>query len=104
MKSLVLAIIALASCNAHALDVYEALTATGWDNAQHAPNWAQGKAPGGYNHGRDIGYVFGDHEDKGHDHVKPLDPPNCPPVVPVPGALWLFVSALAGITIIGRRK
>ena len=28
---------------------------------------------------------------------------NCPPAVPIPGAAWLFGSAVAGLAVIKRR-
>lgn len=93
--SIALALLSL-SANAAALDVYEALTETGWRNAQRAPDWIQGKTRGGYNHGRDIGYVMPGH------HEKHEDPKDCPPV-PAPAALYLFGSALAGMILIARR-
>jgi hypothetical protein len=33
----------------------------------------------------------------------PIDPPKCEPV-PIPAAVWLFASALAGIGVISKRK
>ena len=102
-----LALLAVISIPAHALSVPEALSAaTGWpmpgqDGTWMAKEYERGRAPGGYHHGSGLGYVNRDrHDDRPHEQVKP----DCPPPVPIPGAIWLFASALAGVTIIGRRS
>jgi len=98
-------ILVMTAGNAHALTVPEALShATGWPMPGHEGTQRagdrRGTEPGGYHHGSGLGYVQRDrHDDKPHEQSKP----DCPPPVPVPGALWLFASALAGITVIGRR-
>lgn len=64
------------SCQCSALEVHEALSAaTGWP------------APG--RHGSDDG------------PKKPPEKPDCPPV-PVPGAFWLFGSAVVGLVVVRR--
>lgn len=105
MKTILILLILLCG-PAHALSVPEALSqSTGWPMPGHDGTWMakeyeRGSANGGYHHGSGIGYVQRDrHDDKPHEQIKP----DCPPHVPIPGALWLFASALAGVTIIGRR-
>lgn len=99
-----LMILVMTAGNANAFTVPEALShATGWpmpgqDGTWMAQEYERGRAPGGYHHGSGLGYVQRDRTDE-----KPLNP-GCPPHVPVPGAFWLFASAVAGISVIGRRK
>lgn len=103
-----LIILAMTAGNAHALTVPEALSrATGWPMPGHEGTQRagdrRGAEPGGFHHVSGLGYVNRDRHDDWPRGDKP-SAPDCPPPVPVPGAFWLFASAVAGISVIGRRK
>ena len=89
MRWIILFLLLAGPVKSRAMDVYEALT---W----HHP------------HGTLHGPVFGEHREffrELFDFPWPHHEHGCrPPAVPVSGALWLFISSFAGLSVILRRR